>query len=226
MPPTMPTRLTINGRDWWRFLDGTVLPVVSGGAEDDAGSDDAGGTDDDGGDSGDQGSGDLGDAGKKALEAERTRAKAAEKAHKAAMKELADARKRLADIDASSKSDTEKAIEKAKAEAAESATKEAVSKANARVLKAEIRAAAAGKLADPADALRLLDLDDFDVDEDGEVDAKAIAKALDELVKSKPYLAAKGGRPAGNVDQGVRGSTNNQPMSPQERMRRAYSSTK
>lgn len=173
-----------------------------------------------------QGDPDLGEAGKKALEAERTRAKAAEKAHKAAMKELEDARKRLADIDASSKSDTDKAIEKAKAEAAEAAGKEATAKANARILKAEVRAAAAGKLADPADALRLLDLDDFEVDDDGEVDAKAIAKALDDLVKSKPYLAAKGGRPAGNADQGVRSDSGNQAMSPQERLRRAYSTTK
>lgn len=222
MPQTMPTRLTIDGRDWWRFLDGTLLPVVAGGADDDSGSGDAG-TD---GGSGDQSGDDLGDAGKKALEAERTRAKAAEKAHKAAMKELDDARKRLADIDASNKSDTDKAIEKAKAEAAEAAGKEAAAKANTRILKAEIRAAAAGKLADPTDALRLLDLDEFEVDDEGEVDAKAIANALDDLVKSKPYLAAKSGRPAGNADQGPRSDSGNENLTPHQRMSRAYSSTK
>lgn len=123
-----------------------------------------------------------------------------------------------------SKSETEKAIEKAKAEAAAEAGKEATTKANARILRAEIKAAAAGKLADPADALRLLDLDDFDVDDDGETDAKAIAKAIDDLVKSKPYLAGKAGG-KGSADNGARSgsASSNQALSPQERLRRAYS---
>jgi len=69
----------------------------------------------------------------------------------------------------------------------------ALAKANQRILKAEIRAAAAGKLADPADALRYLDLSDFEVGPDGEVDASAMNEAIEALVKSKPYLAAQGG---------------------------------
>lgn len=219
MPDVSPTRITLAGQDWWRFLDGTLLPVISGGdgdpPPDDPPDDESPPPDD---------PPDLGDAGKKALDAERTRAKAAEKAKKAAEKELADARKRLADIDASSKSDHEKAIEKAKAEAVETVGKEATAKANARILRAEIKAAAAGKLADPADALRLLDLDDFEVDDDGDVDAKAISKAIADLVKSKPYLAAKANG-HGSADNGSRtgAGDNNQSLSPQERLRRAYS---
>ena len=66
----------------------------------------------------------------------------------------------------------------------------ALSKANIRIIRAEVKAAAAGKLADPADAYRFLDLDQFEVDDDGNVDSEEIAEAIDDLIKSKPYLAA------------------------------------
>jgi ribosomal protein L35 len=66
----------------------------------------------------------------------------------------------------------------------------ATSKANARIVRSEIRAAAAGKLNDPKDALTFLNLDQFEVDENGEVDTDEIADAIDDLLKRKPYLAA------------------------------------
>jgi hypothetical protein len=66
-----------------------------------------------------------------------------------------------------------------------------VAAANARVLHAEVRAQAAGRLADPNDAVSLLDLTAFTVDADGIVDTDAIGAALDQLVASKPYLAPK-----------------------------------
>lgn len=62
---------------------------------------------------------------------------------------------------------------------------------------AEVRAAAAGKLADPADALRLLDVESLDTAD--------IAAAVDRLVQEKPYLA--GGTPRrfeGAADAGPR----------------------
>lgn len=68
-------------------------------------------------------------------------------------------------------------------------------KANARIVRSEVRAAAAGKLADPKDALTFLDLGQFEVNEDGEVDAEEISDAIDDLIKNKPYLAAAQGRP-------------------------------
>ena len=52
--------------------------------------------------------------------------------------------------------------------------------------------------------MRLLDLDEFEVNDEGDVDAKAIAAAIDGLLTDKPYLAAKGGRPRGDIDQGPR----------------------
>ncbi|MEU6944287.1 hypothetical protein ABZ957_03430 [Streptomyces sp. NPDC046316] len=67
---------------------------------------------------------------------------------------------------------------------------DALTKANARIVRAEVKAAAAGKLADPADAHRFLDLDQFEVDDDGNVDSDEVAEAIDDLIKSKPYLAA------------------------------------
>jgi hypothetical protein len=88
--------------------------------------------------------------------------------------------------------------------AAQKVKDEALGAANTRILKAEVRAAATGKLSDPADALLYLDLSKFEVGEDGEVDAKALGAALDDLVKKKPYLAAQGKRFQGNGDGGPR----------------------
>ena len=84
------------------------------------------------------------------------------------------------------------AEQKAKEDRAQ-AEADAIGKANQRIVRAEVRAAAAAKLADPTDALLYIDLDQFEVGDDGEVDASAVASAVDALVKSKPYLAAQGG---------------------------------
>ncbi len=122
----------------------------------------------------------LGEAGLRALRAERQRADAAERARLAAEAERDELR---------SKNQTaeEKAIEAAKKAGRDEATLDA----NRRIARSEIRAAAGGKLQDPEDAATLLgDLDRFIVK--GEVDSKAITSAIDELVKAKPYLAAAG----------------------------------
>lgn len=120
----------------------------------------------------------LGDAGKRALDAmkakwreERDRRKALEE--QMAQKPAGDA-----------KPDDADAI---RAEAA----REATAKANARILRSEIKAAAAGKLADPADAIAFLDLTKFDVSENGEVDSDEISDAIEDLLTRKPHLAAK-----------------------------------
>lgn len=81
---------------------------------------------------------------------------------------------------------------------------EAMAAANQRILKAELRAAAAGKLNDPADALTFVDLNQFEVGADGEVDSSAVVAAIDSLLASKPYLAAQGRRFQGDADQGPR----------------------
>jgi len=82
---------------------------------------------------------------------------------------------------------------------------EALAKANARIVRSEVKAAAAGKLADPSDAYKFLDLDQFEVDDDGNVDEDEIAEAIEGLIKNKPYLAAQGGRRfQGGADGGTR----------------------
>lgn len=115
----------------------------------------------------------LGEAGKKALDAWKKRAKLAEaKLAKAGAGPSSQNRK-----EASTLSEFEKSLE---------------TKANARIVRSEIRAAAAGKLADPKDALiHLRDrLDQFEVDANGEVDSEEVADAITKLLEEKPYLAA------------------------------------
>lgn len=129
----------------------------------------------------------LSDAGKRAVAEERRARIAAERAAKAAADELTA-------LKASTATDAEKALTKAR----EEGKAEALKDANARLLKAEIKSAAAGKLADPNDAVRLLDPDDF-TDKDGEVDDTKLKKAIADLLKAKPYLA---GKPAGSGDGG------------------------
>lgn len=83
----------------------------------------------------------------------------------------------------------------------------ALAKANERILKAEVRAAAADKLSDPADALRFIDLGGFDVGDDGSVDTDAISDAVADLLSKKPYLAKnRDGAPKvqGSADGGTR----------------------
>lgn len=86
----------------------------------------------------------------------------------------------------------EKAREREKIQA------EAIASANRRVLKAEIRTAASGRLQDPDDALRYIDLDSIGVDENGNVDTSAIGVQLDKLLQDKPYLGK-----AGNIPKGI-----------------------
>lgn len=125
----------------------------------------------------------LGDAGKKALDAMKAKWKEAERVAKERDVELADLRAKAEGREVEHAAEQERR----KVEA------NALSKANERILKAEVRAAAAGKLADPADALLYLNLSGFEVGDDGEVDGAAIAAAIEALASTKPYLAAQGG---------------------------------
>lgn len=138
----------------------------------------------------------LGEAGKRALAAER-------EAAKTARAEAAAARAELEELRRAQMTDSDKALAAAK----DAGKAEASGTFQKRILLTEVRVAAAGKLKDPGDAERLLDLSKFTVTDDGAVDTKAISEAIDELVKQKPYLAgatSTGG--AGSGDQGARGA--------------------
>ncbi len=115
---------------------------------------------------------------------------------------------KLAEYDNTSKSEHEKALEKARKEATEAARAEVASEYQSKVLQAEIRAQAAGKFANPALAVRLLDLDATDAfGKDGEVDVTAIASAIDEFLEADGNEGLRAGssnpgRPVGSVDAG------------------------
>lgn len=196
-------------RTYWLFADGTVIPRVSGGdGSEGDGSGDAGGGAGEGdaaagagaGADGAGGESQLGDAGKRALDAEREARRAAD----ARAKELED---KLAKFEDANKSETERAIEKARKDADEAARAEVTTAYEMRLVKADVRTRAAGKLADPGDAVQFLDLDELAKSEEGPDRDKAIDAAIAELVKSKPYLAT-GAKPAGpgDPDGGPRGA--------------------
>lgn len=136
----------------------------------------------------------LGDAGKKALDAMKAERNEAKAAAKQAADDLAALRAQVEGREAEHKATLD----------AQRVKDEALSAANQRILKAEVRAQAASKLNDPKDALLYLDLSGFEVGEDGEVDGDAITSAIDDLLKSKPYLAAQGTRFKGEADGGAR----------------------
>lgn len=128
---------------------------------------------------------------KKALVAERT-------ARKAAEKELAAFRAAAALKD---KPAEEQALELARAEG----RTEGTAKGNERLIRAEVKAAATGKVKNPALALKLIDMSGIDVDEDGEVDSDALNDAITALLAEYPELAADGSKFGGSADQGAKG---------------------
>jgi len=177
-------------------VEGELYPIwpILGGApgedddQDDDGTDDNGddqGEDADDGEAGDggdsededdadpEGADQLGDKGKRALAS----MKGKWRTEREKRREL---EQRLAEKDGVD--EAEQARRKAEADA--------LTRANARILKAEIRASAKGRLNDPKDALTFLDLDQFEVGEDGEIDPEEIEEAISDLLKNKPYLAA------------------------------------
>lgn len=165
----------------------------------------------------------LGDAGKKALDsmkAERNTARAEAREWKKLAKELGvEDAGGLRDLIANAGKPKDEPKGEPKGESVDvdkvrrEAQLEATQKANERILRSEIKAAAAGKLTDPADAYKFLDLDQFDVGDGGEIDAEEIADAIEELIKTKPYLAAATAtRWQGSADGGAR----NGPTGPQQ----------
>lgn len=171
-----------------------VMEGDEGGGEDNSGGDggeggDGSGEGADGGQEGGEsleGEDALGDAGKKALDAMKAQLKAAKAEKASALAEL----KGIKDAaELKDKGPDEQKLAQARQEAAAEAT----AKANERILRADIKAAAAGKLKNPAIAVKLLDLTQFEADGDGNFDQSDIESAIGDLLKTDPYLAAQGG---------------------------------
>ncbi len=140
----------------------------------------------------------LGDPGKKALDAMKAKWREAEQRAKDAAAKLAEHEAKTAGREAEHQAEQQ----------AQRVKDEALASANERIKKSEVRAAAAGKLADPQDALRYLDLGSIEVDDDGEIDRTAVDAQIADLLTKKPYLAAQGGgRFQGGGDGGARKET-------------------
>jgi hypothetical protein len=109
----------------------------------------------------------------------------------------------LEDLRRNSLSESERAV----AEAHAAGRSEALGEVSTKLLAAEVRARAADKSVDPDAVVALLDLTRFEADEDGAIDTVAIGAAIDDLLRSKPYLAkpADNGKPP-RAPQGTRGA--------------------
>jgi hypothetical protein len=169
------------------------------GADDDQDDDADAGDGEQGGDGDDdadpEGADQLGDPGKKALASMKEKLRKERERRKAAESERDNLKGTGGD---------DKDPERIRSEASRAAT----AKANERIVRSEIRAAAAGKLTNPRDALAFLDVSQFEVDDDGQVDEDEIADAIEDLLKERPYLASAAKAPEarfqGTGDGGAR----------------------
>ncbi len=163
--------------------------ITAGDQTDDAGTDRADDT---------EGADSLGDAGKKALDAMKSKWQKERDERKARDARIAELEAQLAKPDdGKAEPDTDKIREQAKAEArAEVLRDRAMDRVEAR---------AAKLFADPEDARALLAGQVENFLDNGKVDSDAIEEALADLLKKKPHLAAQsGGRFAGGADGGAR----------------------
>lgn len=156
-----------------------------GGKEGGDGKDDAGGAQ---GTEDDEEELELGEKGQKALDAFKDRARKAERDSKRLARELEDAKK-------ASQSEDEKKLDEAKKAARDEAQKEF----QAELFESKLESAVKGRFIDDESAQALIarnGLDDF-LNDDGKVDTKLIDKAVSDLLKRKPDLAADAQRKPG-----------------------------
>jgi hypothetical protein len=128
---------------------------------------------------------------KTALAAERKLRKDEERKRKTAEQALADKDKPAADL----------ALEEARRDAEKTATQ----KANERIAKAELRAAAAKQVSNLNALVRLTDIDAIEVDDDGDPSEDDIASAIEKFLTDYPEFAADKSKFTGSADQGAKG---------------------
>lgn len=81
-------------------------------------------------------------------------------------------------------------------------TRERVQSLSEQLVKANVLAAAKGQLTNPEDAFAFLDLNSFEVGDDGNVDSSAIEQAIGGLLEQRPYLAGEAPRFQGSAGGG------------------------
>ncbi|MEU7597286.1 hypothetical protein AB0B79_30280 [Streptomyces sp. NPDC039022] len=146
-----------------------------------------------------------------AAEAERDKWQSLSRKNEDRAKVNAQKAKRFDELEAASKSDLDKANDRA------TQAEGRVSALTQRAVRAEVKALAAARFADPSDAAAFLNLGDY-VDEEGDIDTKGIEKALADLLKSKPHLARADAGPS--FDPGAR-TTAAKPTSMNDLIRQA-----
>lgn len=198
-----------------------IWPLLGAEGDGDGGQ---GGGDGDGDGDGD-GSGDgLNETGRAAIERERQATRKARdelRPYKSLAKEfgltIEQMRERLSAKPAEKPDETPVDVEAVRREAETAAN----DRANRRIIAAEVRSAATATFVNPADAATFVDLEQFEVDEAGNVDSKAIQDALKGVLKERPYLGKKG-QPA-DFDGGGR-KTADKPAGMSELIRNAAAS--
>lgn len=158
----------------------------------------------------------LGESGKKALTAERQRAKDAEKANKELTEKVSTMETKfnsLIEALTGKAPEAEVTADDAVAQLTEltNQLEQRDSQAADRARRSEIKAAAtAARFSDPTDALAYVDLSKVAITEDGDVDSAAVKQLVDDLAKAKPYLVKAAPKPpsAGQVGVGSKGAGN------------------
>lgn len=133
---------------------------------------------------------------------------------------LKEAEPKIAEYDRlaeASKTELERAQESATASQAR------IQQLQARAVKAEVKALAAGQFADPEDAAAFLDLSKY-AGEDGEVDTEAISADLSDLLGRKPHLGKQepNRTPKPNPAQGSSGSGSTMSQMSADEVKRLY----
>lgn len=211
----LPGSDAVEGIDY-QILDGLAFPIVRGGADGDG--EGGGEGEGEGSGSGGEGSGEgegsgsggghgegEGDGGAGSKKVELTQAELDAMIQKASGRAAKDAEKRIKDEAAKASLDEVDRLKLEKEEATKAAADTSV-KAAARIVRAEAKLVAQAADVDPKriDAfLRTVDLTDIEVDDDGEPDAKALAKVVNDGLKAIPeFKATKGTGRSGSTHNG------------------------
>jgi hypothetical protein len=157
----------------------------------------------------------LGEKGQKALAAEKERRKAALRAKRDAEARAAELQAEIerlkAGTPAEGDAEAQKRARQAEIDAAiKQATDAANTAADRRVLRADVLAAAAGKLRHPTDALAFGDLDSIELQADGTASQSDIDDLITDVLTKRPDLAATATQripSAAEVDAGPQGET-------------------
>lgn len=192
-----PTRTVVDGKPWWLFADGTLIPVVSGGDGDPDPDPDPNADPDPDPDppvgSLEELLADVDEEKRKAILAEVAKPRNEAKGLRTRLKAATSKAAQFDALVASTQTEAERqaaAVTAAEAKAAE---------ASSRIARAEVKALASATFTDAEDAVAFLDLSTY-VDDDGEVDTDAIKTDLDDLLKRKPHLG-RGDKPAPRPDR-------------------------